>query len=360
MSPAGNARHIRNDSTGWYLVRFLPVVFICSCGLLVAAASSEAATYYVAATDGSDGHSCTQAQSIITPKATIQAGVNCIEASGDMIIVRDGIYTGVGTMCTATPIVCVTAGGLPGNPVTVMAENPCVFPSGAAPICGAILDGQNLRSAGFVVWGTVSYVRIEGFEIRGVVNDAINLNNFGSDFEVVGNYIHDTGRVCSNSAFGKAGVYTSRPGTSITQNVMHSIGRFANGENGCPFTIVNLDHGIYANGASSLFVANNTFYDFTRGWAIQLYSNPMRGVRIVNNTFALPHPSREGHVLVGASLTDCDISGNVSYNPVTAFLRSFGRVQHSGCTVRNNVIYGAELWTSVPAGVTNAGNEIVR
>lgn len=49
-----------------------------------------ATTYYVA-TNGSDGNSCGSAQSVITPKLTVTAGIACL-SGGDILIVKAGTY----------------------------------------------------------------------------------------------------------------------------------------------------------------------------------------------------------------------------------------------------------------------------
>jgi parallel beta-helix repeat protein len=49
-----------------------------------------AATYYVSKS-GNDGNSCAQAQSLATPKLTINAGVGCV-AAGDTLLIRAGNY----------------------------------------------------------------------------------------------------------------------------------------------------------------------------------------------------------------------------------------------------------------------------
>jgi hypothetical protein len=64
----------------------------CLLSLLFFAVPSYAATYY-ASTMGSDSNSCTAAQSISTPKRTIQAGVDCLtNDSGDILYIRSGTY----------------------------------------------------------------------------------------------------------------------------------------------------------------------------------------------------------------------------------------------------------------------------
>jgi parallel beta-helix repeat protein len=74
-------------------VRHMPY-FICGLvftGTLLGAQVSGAATYYVA-TNGSDSHSCPQAQSQTTPKRTINAGRSCL-SGGDTLVIKPGTYT---------------------------------------------------------------------------------------------------------------------------------------------------------------------------------------------------------------------------------------------------------------------------
>jgi len=60
-------------------------------GLLVSPLVSEGATYYVAK-DGSNAHTCKQAQSATTPKLTIRAGAACL-SGGDTLDIRSGTYS---------------------------------------------------------------------------------------------------------------------------------------------------------------------------------------------------------------------------------------------------------------------------
>src|SRR5262245_61638725 len=68
--------------------RFLCNLLAVAC--LLWAASAQAATYYVSLS-GSDGRSCSQAQSASTPMRTISSGANCLGA-GDTLYVRSGTY----------------------------------------------------------------------------------------------------------------------------------------------------------------------------------------------------------------------------------------------------------------------------
>jgi parallel beta-helix repeat protein len=68
--------------------RFLSVLVVM--GYMCSGAVAYAATYYVA-TNGSDGSSCSQAQSQSSPKRTLNAAVACLRA-GDTLYVRGGVY----------------------------------------------------------------------------------------------------------------------------------------------------------------------------------------------------------------------------------------------------------------------------
>lgn len=319
------------------------VGFLFVVALLVPATHATAATYYVSPS-GNDGRTCTEAQSQTVPRRTIEAGIDCLSA-GDTLVIRNGTYHESPSCSGLSVAVCMDRGGTNGNWVTIRAESRW----------GAVVDGSG-RDYGILMQGAASFVRIEGFEVTGASYNGIHLNASGSDIQVNGNHIHHNGRVCSDELYGKSGIHTSYNNVSVIGNMIHDNGRYANGENGCSFTRVNLDHGIYATRGSNLLVANNVLYNHARGWAVQLYDKPMSNVRILNNTFAFPNPNRDGHIVVASDLTNSEISNNISYGPTAAFLRNYGTGAHSGLKVRNNLVHGASLWTSTPSGVTNVGN----
>jgi parallel beta-helix repeat protein len=58
--------------------------------MLVFASTAEAASYYVAK-QGADANTCTQAQSVSTPKLTISSGASCLKP-GDTLFVNAGLY----------------------------------------------------------------------------------------------------------------------------------------------------------------------------------------------------------------------------------------------------------------------------
>ena len=326
------------------------VGFAVLMGFALGATPTYAATYYVD-DNGSDGNSCSQAQSMSAPKATIQAGIGCL-APGDTLIVRDGTYKTSNTVCGHAAVACLNVSGTSGNWIKIRSENKW----------GAIVNGNNNAAGyGFLSSGSVSFIEIEGFEISGFSEAGVHLNNSGSDFRILRNWMHHIGRVCSDSTYGKEGVFTRRPRTHVEGNLFHNIGRFLNGENGCSTTAYQYDHGIYAagndGGANELRIFNNIFHSITSGWPVHLYPGSLSDIQIRNNTFAFPPGtgSVRGHIIVAANLTNADIASNISYDPNSAFIYYY-QGTYSGVTVRNNMVYDASLATSSPSGVTTSGN----
>jgi hypothetical protein len=275
-------------------------------------------TYHVAPT-GSDANAGTRA----APFRTLQKAADVV-AAGDVVIVDDGTYT---DHDRDGAVVRIARGGAPGNPITFR----------AATRWGAKLDGQNGATPnGVDVDRGVGFVRIEGFEITGFANvgaprgsaSGIDLYDGGHDVEIVGNHIHHIGRVCTNSGNtnGQVGIFVQQPNVLIEGNLIHDIGRFAPGENGCRYTgsftgYQTLDHGIYLNGrnasgASGTLIRNNIFHTMRRGWAIQLYPGSLRNVHVLNNTFAFGNPYRANtHIVLDAELIDASIVNNIFFDP---------------------------------------------
>jgi hypothetical protein len=318
-------------------------------------------TYYVAVT-GADADAGTKA----APFRTIQWAASLVNP-GDVVVVGDGVYTDDDR---DGAVVRIARGGTAGNPIVFRAANRW----------GAKLDGENGRTAnGVDVDKGVGYVRIEGFEISGFANvgaprgssSGIDLYDGGHDTEIIGNHIHHIGRVCTNSGNtnGQVGIFVEQPNVIIDGNLIHDIGRFSPGENGCRYTerftgYQTLDHGIYLNGgspgASGAVVRNNIFHTMRRGWAIQFYPGSLRNVQVLNNTFAFGNPYRANtHIVLDAKLADCSIVNNIFFDPDGG--RTIEAEGFSGAiTISHNVTTGTAMtdrrWT--PAGMTLANNRL--
>jgi len=318
-------------------------------------------TYYVSPS-GSDANPGTEA----APFRTIQKAADLVNP-GDVVIVEDGVYTDTDG---DSSVVAVRRGGTSSAMVTFRARNKW----------SAKLDGVNGTAArGFDFKNGVGYVRIEGFEIYGVANvgspvtgrgsaSGISLYAGGHDSEIVGNHIHDVGRVCtlSTNTNGQVAIFVQQPNVIIEQNLVHDIGRFFPGENGCTYSggffgWRTLDHGVYLNsntpGANGAIIRNNIFYNTRHGWGVQFYSGDLTNINVVNNTFAFGNPNHNyTHITLHATITNSNIMNNIFYNPEGG--RTMQAPVFSGSlTVSNNITSGTAMTdVSTPAGMTLVDN----
>lgn len=295
--------------------------------------------------DGAAGNDANAGTST-APWRTIQHAADAANP-GDTVIVNDGLYSGGANVVTI------------GRSGTASAW--LVFR--AAHRWGAVVDGRNNASAvGFEING--SYVRVEGFEVRGTNRYGIDAYN-GHDVDVVGNHVHDVGHVCTDDVGGRVGIDAYARNLTIERNVVHDVGRFGPGEQGCsPSTgnWQNHDHGIYqgseyAGQSDNLVVRNNIFYHFTHGWAIQRYDGSgtsVNGLTIVNNTFVGANPWRDGQIIIATGASNVVISNNIFYQPATAGIW-FDTGGLTNVTVSNNLSFGAAVSTGL-SGVASASN----
>ena len=299
-------------------------------------------TLYVDATLGQDAASGDSAH----PFRTIQHAADLVNP-GDLVVVRNGVYS------ASASVVDIERGGTPGHYVVFRAAVPW----------GAVLDGGQTshtqpNGAENGVYLGASFVRVEGFEIRNVWHDGISPASGVSDFQIVGNHIHDVGRYCETSGIGLSGMTFITNNLVIEQNLLHDIGRDTTGENGCnPGNTYwqNHDHGIYLSSGSNVIVRNNVFYNIERGWAIQIYPDSLSQIYIVNNTFAFPNPHEDGHIIVEATLTNAVIANNIFYQPLTAGVQ-FNSATTSNVTVEYNLTAGATAAEGNGSGVTLSNN----
>src|SRR5207244_1068713 len=108
--------------------------------------------YYVDGAAGNDGNPGDSAR----PLRTVQHAADLVNP-GDMVIVRDGVYTG-----SSSEVLAIGRGGSASNWVVFRAEHKW----------GAVLDGQGTPGVQGVsdagVHFSASFVRVEGFEIPGL------------------------------------------------------------------------------------------------------------------------------------------------------------------------------------------------
>jgi hypothetical protein len=360
---------------------------------LLAPTTSRAATYYVAPT-GSDSAPGT----VTSPFQSIQKAVDVVNP-GDVVIVKDGIYTSAGSRYPDR-VIQFNRGGTAAAWVTVTAENQY----------GAILDGQNYSTTYGVVFFN-SYINFDGFEIRNFKTAGLWMQGTASgvqthDLAITRNWVHHIARImiadCTDG-FGRVGAYTNGYVYNVKwdRNLWHDIGRIPN-----PACDSNLsttpnyrhDHGLYLQGKYHT-VTNNIFYNMYAGWAIKVdgfygpLTNPTDASHIIaNNTFAFPAVPREssGHIRFFANTPAETDSGNTMFRPVNVFVANNisydppywggagasspgptfiaalydGVMYYSGTVVKNNITTAASIIDEVSGGseitskVTFSGNRV--
>jgi hypothetical protein len=310
--------------------------------------------YHVAPT-GSDSNPGSEAR----PFRTIQKAADSVKP-GDTVLVDDGVYTySEPNDCYGKVVVCVSSGGAPDNWVVFRSKNKW----------GAKIDGGNGKAgSGFVVRGGASYVRIQDFEMAGLANangsaGGIDLFDGGSHFQVIGNHIHNIGRVCANTSNGQNGVFIEADNVLVEGNLIHDNGRLTPGQQGCQPSNdywKNHDHGIYHDGGDHVTIRNNVIYNVKQGWAIQVFPKSRAHMNILNNTIAFGNRNegKLGAVVMWASSTggmkvsDSTIANNIFYGVNTAAIwmgggsgaepMRFANVRISNNIISNGVLLYAE------------------
>jgi hypothetical protein len=318
---------------------FLSIGFFTVLGL-VATETVAAATYYVA-TNGSDSNPGTEAQ----PFKTVQRGVDAAYA-GDTVTVKDGTYTYGGA--SGGYFVTLRRSGAPGQFITIKSQN----------LHGALMDGNNnLASRVFYCGQSYSYIRIEGFEIKGASEWGIQFYpGVPHHVELVRNKIHDIGRYYTNTNYGLGAIFTPKQSHDflIDGNIMHTIGR-TGGTNDWH------DQVIYLCGHTHT-VSNNLFYTDSNGWSgacvsvsAEYDANDGSNHKIVNNTFCNPCRVRPGHVwfstVVPNQITGTVVSNNIFYGPTEAPIWAWveSSMGIGTVTVRSNI-------TNAPKLISTLGN----
>src|SRR5262245_3868720 len=336
---------------------------VCKCVALVFGVASLAiigavpgapqrgvATYHVSPT-GSDSNPGSESR----PFRTIQKAADTVKP-GDTVLVDDGVYTySAPNDCYGKVVVCVSRGGSPDNWVVFRSKNKW----------GAKIDGVDGNAgAGFVVRGGASYVRIQDFEMTGLANvdgsaGGIDLFDGGSYFQVIGNRIHNIGRVCTNTSNGQNGVFIEADNVLVEANLIHDVGRLAPGQQGCrPRNEYwkNHDHGVYHDGGDHVTIRNNVIYNIKQGWAIQVFPKSRADMNILNNTIAFgnQYKGKLGAIVMwapstgGMKVSDSIIANNIFYQVNTAAIWMGGAsraepIRLANVRISNNVISNGVL-----------------
>jgi hypothetical protein len=281
------------------------------------------------------------------PFRTIQHAAD-VAASGDTIVVRPGVYQG------SERIVSLDRSGAPDRWITFVSERKWQ----------AILEGHGESLEAWYFGPGVSYVRVEGFEIRNLREHGFDTYGGGvHDVIIARNHVHHIGRNCTDTSNGRTGASLGAGTRRVTLdgNIWHDIGRLAPGEGGCaPRTeyYQNHDHGIYVADADAITISNNVFYNFGRGWPIHRYFSrgaPSQGLVIVNNTFAGQNAYRPGQIILATPTEGLRVENNIFYSPQTAALY-FEDSRFPGALVVSNMVYDGVMKTGKARGVKFSGN----
>ena len=289
---------------------------------------------------------------------------------GDVVVFENGIYTdtdGDGT------IVQIQQGGTATQYVTFVARN----------TWGAKIDGQNNTARYGFNFAAVSYVRLEGFDIYGMGSSyagtvvapsasGVMILTGGGNSQIVGNNIHNISNFCNPTIRAQTGVFIGRSNVLVEGNVIHDIGRYDPGENGCTYPsgfnkFRNSDTGVYLQfpNHSNITIRNNVFYNHRNGWGIYVYQGGPENVKILNNTFAFGNPYWSStHIFTDADLIDFEIRNNIFYDPAGGYAMAWDLEPLENVVITNNVASGQLLLsgadgspiTTLPPGMSQSNN----
>ncbi|MDQ4079563.1 MAG: Ig-like domain-containing protein, partial [Gemmatimonadota bacterium] len=161
---------------------------------------------------------CTGAVHVVTPG---NASIPTL-GPGDVVVFEDGTYTdtnGDGT------VVMIQQGGTASQYVTFVARN----------TWGARIDGQNNTTRYGFNFATVSYVRIEGFDIFGFGStyagtvaapsaSGVMIQAGGAFSQIVGNHIHHISNFCNETIRAQTAIFIQRGNVLVEANVIHDVG----------------------------------------------------------------------------------------------------------------------------------------
>jgi len=280
---------------------------------LTAVEITNAATYYVDASNGNDSYPGTSEQQ---PWKTLTKAGNTAQA-GDTVLVKAGIY------CETLR---VANSGSPGNLITFKAYpgHECQGEYGGTKSnCQVVIDGENTRGPIIYIYPQ-SYVRIEGFEIKNSIGDETiyikpHAGTEVDGIEIVNNYIHDN---------VGSGMYARGGGTYVKNFLVENNEIFSNGED-----------GIFVGADGATIRANNIHYNGKDGIAVGGQNILIENNKLYNQF----HTDKHQDGLEINYLADSIIRYNILYDFTQ--LIYFPLKDESGRTAENVEIYGNVLYT---------------
>lgn len=347
------------------------VLLLCGTPLSV-----SAATYYVA-TNGSDGRSCAVAQTIGTPKLTLNNAVGCLSA-GDTLLVRGGNYAeslldpamANGTSWSNK----VRIAAYPGETVWLKPTGSQIFVI-QLDIAQAYLefDGINTDARGIGAGGSIfiafhdpfpdqpHHIRIQNAEIIGNTTNYAQWGPSGVELaaktpvvtggiELRNLTIHGNGRAGTTNFDNGYGIYLAAPNNLVENNNIYD-------NKGCEIHAFNDDGALPDNN----IIRNNVIHDESRkgqgpascGIIIAGSNNQIYG----NVIYKIRASSTSGD---GDGIAIYRGNGNKVWNN-TISDNTAGIEVYPGATatsIQNNISYGNTLNYSNSGGGTSPSNNL--
>jgi len=228
-------------------------------GYILSGGVAHAATYYVSGS-GSNNNSCAQAQSLSTPRATVNSGLSCL-SPGDTLLVRGGSYN--------EGIYSSPSGTSWSNKIRIANY------SGETVWLKPLTNANGAAGTGRVIWfdGNISFVEFDGINLDGsslsgteCVLWASTNNNYNphhirfQNAEVIAGAIGSSAAICLG---GHAKIGAT--GSNEVINVKIHGGGLSGS---CGFECSS--YGVYIAGPNNL-VQGCDIYD-TSGMGIQIYN----------------------------------------------------------------------------------------
>lgn len=310
--------------------------------LLAGVEPALAATYYVSppsgSPSGSDARSCMTAQTIGTPKATLNNAVGCLLA-GDTLLVRAGSYAEM----LHTNITTIASGTSWSNKTRIAAypgETVWMRPVGTIFVVylGSAYTPQYIEFDGINMDGT----SVTGYTFKieaGSGYDAHHIRLKNS--ELIGPNTGGCG--CSTIiVYKNPGNETGGGSNEFQNNIVHDGGRLTQ----------NQDHGFYV-GTSDNIIEDNTVYR-AAGFGIQIWNEnknqslitigPQRNIVRRNRVYGGIVGSGGGGGIVCGTDTDTEVYNNVVYDITKGgFTADILVFNSSGCHVQNNTLYNGVM-----------------
>lgn len=327
--------------------RMLFLICLSVAGLAwLAPVLANGATYYVAKT-GNNSRTCTQAQSVSTPKLTIAGGLACL-AGGDALIIKAGTYVeaiATGQLTSGTSSAYTVIKAAPGETVIIRPTTgdpltgSVVFGSAKhyLQFDGIVFDAARVKGSGLYFQTSSTNIRLWNIEVKNAPSNCVGMQGgTPRNLHVLNSWLHHCGRTTQEH-----GVYPRGTGHIIEHSEINN----------------NSGHGIQFWASSNSIHNTITRYNY-------VHHNGSRGILIGsgNNNIAhdnlSTHNTEQGLTIGFASATNNEAYNNTSYANGSYCIDI--RSGSSGSKVKNNLCLSNTKNTIMDLGSTSiiTGNRL--